>query len=397
MANNRYMGKKIVLGYVVFCVIFFVALLAIIAIRAITTWDRNLAQSTKSFQVLRNDVYSHYLSADYIDSEFFLQQTRNRFENEPRLVLLSLYSEKDGIFYLNTKNRAFAAGVMEAPLAGRPEYRNLPLGSKTLTLPFAGVEGFFMDGVYVLIGKRDIFPIVKDTFIMLFIFLITTLIVVLLLPREAAEAPSTRPSAPPSMRRPEIASRSPTKRKSFRGADAADLLPEIDSKNLFSPETGLGWKNHLTQRLKFEIDRAASFDQDLVLALIFLENFSERRDRRTLYAQIAKLLLEDFTFQDLIFEYAAGAYALILPDTDVDQGVESLRNFQRRIAANKQIAPTVHLAVGLSARNGRLVSGATLLSEASKALERAQGESPDSIIAFKADPEKYRQLIGQRD
>jgi hypothetical protein len=53
--------------------------------------------------------------------------------------------------------------------------------------------------------------------------------------------------------------------------------------------------------------------------------------------------------------------------------------------------------MGLSARNGRLVSGATLLSEASKAMSRAQGDSSDSIIAFKADPEKYRQLIGQRD
>jgi GGDEF domain-containing protein len=248
----------------------------------------------------------------------------------------------------------------------------------------------------VLIGKRDIFPIVKDTFIMLFVFLITTFIVLLLLPRETSAA-STRRLDRTSTRRPSEARSRPVRQAPSRKEDAADLLPEIDSKNLFSPETGLGWKNHLPQRLKFELDRAASFDQDLALALIVLDNFAERRDRRTLYSQVAKLLLEDFTFQDLIFEYAAGAYALIMPDTDVDQGVESLRNFQRRISANKQIMPPARLSAGLSARNGRLVSGATLLSEASKALERAQSEPSESIIAFRADPEKYRQLIGQRD
>ena len=107
MANNKDMGKRIITGYVVFCAIFFTALFAIIAIRVITTWDRNLSDAKQSFGELRNDIYSSYLGSPGFAAETFLQHVRMRTAEDPRLVLLSIYSRDDGILYLKSVSRAF--------------------------------------------------------------------------------------------------------------------------------------------------------------------------------------------------------------------------------------------------------------------------------------------------
>jgi len=389
------MGKKIITGYLVFCGIFVAALLAIIAVRMVTTWDRNLAKASGSFEKLRNAAYSAFLASDGFDSESFLKPIRALTAREQRLILLSIYSRQEGILYLNAESRAFvdpAAGAWD----GRPLYRSLPLGSKTLTLALSALPApdLSVDGVYVLIGKGDVFPIVKDTFIMLFIFLAATTLVMLILPREgAARKPAPEPQREPATQPIPTAKPRPARR---RKSGVEGLLPEVDAKNLFSPETGLGWKDHLPQRLKFELDRAAAFDQDLTLALITIDSLAQMANPRQTYARAARMLLEEFTFQDLIFEYGMGSYAVILPDTDVVKGVENWESFQSRLSKSKQFESRLGLSVGLSSRNGRLLNGATLLAEASNALKRALTDPDNAIIAFKADAQKYRELIGQK-
>jgi hypothetical protein len=87
---------------------------------------------------------------------------------------------------------------------------------------------------------------------------------------------------------------------------------------------------------------------------------------------------------------------VILPDTDIVKGVENLESFQSRLSGGKQLESRISLSVGLSSRNGRLMNGATLLAEAAKALSRAQADPENAIVAFKADAQKYRELIGQK-
>ena len=166
-------------------------------------------------------------------------------------------------------------------------------------------------------------------------------------------------------------------------------------RNLFSPNTGLGWSDHLPQRLKFEIDRAASLDQDLVLALVSLEKYGSIHNRKAVYSHIAKMILEDFSFQDLAFEYKKDSYAVIIPDTDLDQGVFNLDLFRKKVVASPILTQTITLQVGISSRNGRLINGATLLSESSEALKRATQAGEDNLIAFRANPDRYRDYISK--
>jgi GGDEF domain-containing protein len=156
---------------------------------------------------------------------------------------------------------------------------------------------------------------------------------------------------------------------------------------LFSPETGLGWNEHLSQRLGSELERAAASDQDLSMLLIG----SPDLDRHN-FKVLAKHVLETFPFRDLAFEYDSRAVALIFPDKDLDQSLQEARGFQSRLLSGSWSRP-VKISIGLSARNGRLISPNRLLTEVSQALKQAESAGGGQIIAFRADPDKYRSAI----
>jgi len=51
------------------------------------------------------------------------------------------------------------------------------------------------------------------------------------------------------------------------------------------------------------------------------------------------------------------------------------------------------LCIGISTRSGRLIEAKRLMLEASSALEKALNDPHSRVIAFKSDPEKYREYI----
>ena len=377
-AYNRNMGKKIVAGYIIFCIIFFIVLLVFATLRIQTTWNASLSMVKKKFEVFENVVSSLFLS---LEPEAMRSQIRDIVKEEDRLLLTAIYSTNQGLLYLSAVNRFYVKPPEENSRGeSRPKYTGLPIGSHTLTLPFPGEENetFFIDGIYTVMGKADIFPITREIFMILFVFFITTCIILLLLPTiQKEERPAEKSTGVTTEGESEEVTETP--------------------RNLFSPRTGLGWSEHLHQRLKLELDRAATFDQDLVLALLSIDGFSTLVDSEKVYERIAKFLLNEFTFQDCAFEYNPGSYAVIIPDFDLDQGIQSLDTFKKKISSVKIEDSSQTLSVGLSSRNGRLVNGATLLAETSKALAKAEQEGKNRLIAFRASPEKYRNMISQKN
>ena len=404
------MGKKLLTGYLVFCIVFFVALISITAIRVKTRWDHNYTSTKRRFDQLSKVSSSLYLSAQSFGSETFLSEIRKKIAEEPRLLLVAIYTKADGLFYLFSKNQDYlkSSDRITAQWKGNPSYQNQPAGSAVISAPLLELseERLFLDGLYVIFGKSDLFPILKETFIVLFVFFIATCIVLLIIPAggPVAGRPTTESRRDQPRRADGLSRRAAPHPPHTLPEPATELGDETedkrthrrDSVQLFSPDTGLGWSDHLPQRIKFEIDRAAATDQDLILALISLDNYGSIPNADAAYAKIAGMLLEEFTFQDLAFEYREGSYALILPDTDLDTGISRLELFQNRITSGQDLRTTITLCVGLSSRNGRLVNGATLLTESSNALKRAQSQGKGSLIAFRADPEKYRDFVSKK-
>jgi len=165
--------------------------------------------------------------------------------------------------------------------------------------------------------------------------------------------------------------------------------PELPhDEKIYTPDSLLCYEEYFSERLDNELRRSASFDQDLVLALIGCDT-SQGREQ---YIRLAEEVREFFTFHDLLFEYNDHIIAVILPNSDIDEGISRLSDFQRVLfKAGEHVKADV--SIGLSSRNGRLISYDRITEEALAALKKAQKDRTTHLIGFRPDPGKYRNFI----
>jgi GGDEF domain-containing protein len=163
-----------------------------------------------------------------------------------------------------------------------------------------------------------------------------------------------------------------------------------EPKGLYSPRSNIGWEEYTKDRLDSEIHRCASTEKDLALLLL---EFSDM-DNELLFRQAAEEAVNFFTSRDLLFEYGRLGITVILPGAGLDIAIGKAERFYQRVMEkfvnNNSLSV---LNIGLSSRSGRLLNADRLMLEAGEALKKARNDSKSSIIAFKSDPDKYRDFI----
>jgi GGDEF domain-containing protein len=114
-----------------------------------------------------------------------------------------------------------------------------------------------------------------------------------------------------------------------------------------------------------------------------------------IYKQITHEAVSFFTSRDLLFEYGKYGISIILPGNGLDTAINKSEKFYQRIIEKFFIDDDSMAAVkiGLSSRSGRLLNADRLMLETREALKKAKNDLKVSIIAFKSDPEKYRDFI----
>ena len=153
----------------------------------------------------------------------------------------------------------------------------------------------------------------------------------------------------------------------------------------------LVWEEYLEKKLKYELEKAASFDQDVSFAIISFENSGVN------FKQIKKDLIDtvnSYFSMDLSFEYGKKGISLIIPDNTLEQAISEVKAFIVRL---EQLFSLHNLKAGLSSRNGRIISPSIIINEAEGALKKAFKEPERNLIAFRSDPEKYRQYISSKN
>jgi hypothetical protein len=175
-------------------------------------------------------------------------------------------------------------------------------------------------------------------------------------------------------------------------------VEEEDPKGLFNPRGNIGWDSYTNERLAAELHRSSSFEQDLVFLAMELKGAEKVND--SLYCKFTEEAVNFFTMRDLIFGKGENGIAVIMPNIDLDQGISKSEQFRRRLipklqelSASQNGTPWIELCVGLSSRSGRLIEADRLILEAQRALEKAMADPVSRIVAFKSDPEKYREFI----
>ena len=166
-------------------------------------------------------------------------------------------------------------------------------------------------------------------------------------------------------------------------------------QGLFSPASGFGWESYLNTRLESELVRAASSEQDLSIAIIKIPNMTKESPY---YGNVCQCLQDFFQFKDFIFEYKDDGFAAIIQNKDVDQALESAAVLHANLSgvlanAGENSKP----AIGLSSRSLRLITAERLKNEAEQALVHASEDPSSPIIAFRVNPEKYRQFMSGQE
>jgi hypothetical protein len=318
---------------------------------------------------------------------------KESFEADGRLLLAAVRSDAGGFLWLMARDLR----ALEDPATptegwrGTPVYRVNRGSERLVTQPLSsGPEGsdVVFDGVFVVLGRDDLYFVLRDDLYLFLAFLLASGIFMLLTigypeARSTAGSPGAAPTAGSRTAAPgPFASRIP-----------ADALG-THGRSLASPSTGLVWAEHLAPRLKAEIERAASADQDLAFARIVLDQPPDAPGSASAAAEVARQMRSSFPVADLLFESGPGSFSVLLPDQDLDQAVRTLEGLRSRVASAGSGGARCTVSVGVSARGGRLIEENTLLVEAEIASGRAVREGGNRVVGFRADPAKFRAALG---
>ena len=336
----------------------------------------------------------------------FRKNMKDVFDAEPRLLLLSLHSPSDGMLYVVARTKSY----LKVPAEPTPDWRGTPAydmsrGYDVLASePIPGsIPGLTLDALFVVMGREDLYPVVRDDLYLFLAFLLVCGVIILIFmsvqmddsgsdhrrvrpaAAAAAHAPSAPYAAPP---REEAASQEAEPRRPQTGP--ASESPEPKVQGLTSPRTGLVWAEFLEPRLRAELERASSSDQDISVARIRIDEPYVDQRLPLVTAEIARLLKQSFPLHDLIFEAGNDGYTVILPDSEVDAALRVLEEFRKKTGATAIEGMTRSVSIGVSSRGGRLIQENVLREEADIAVAKASREGGNQVIGFRVDASRFR-------
>ena len=190
-----------------------------------------------------------------------------------------------------------------------------------------------------------------------------------------------------------MATERPGEQEADREAPVVGAMPKPEG--LFSPVTGIGWEQYLSERLDSELVRAASSEQDLSLIIIRISGLLHTD---LLSRKIAKVLLETFKFKDMVFEFGSNGFAGILQNITLDQAMKVADTLYAGIdSLLMEMSHGGQITIGITTRTARLLSASRMIEEAVSAARKAEEEPSLPIVAFRANPEKYRDFVAENN
>ena len=339
---------------------FLVFLVCLLAIRVYVAREAGGRAAASHFELLHRELADVYVANGSVQSPIFRDKVA-ALEGEAGLVALLLRGP-EGVRY------AFDNTWEIIKLAdGKLDELRVPSLHTEYSSSFPAEPATILTAVYRLVTRDHAFRIVRDALFLVIAFLlacaIALLLIVTLTPQRATEANTPWPNGP-------------------LGEDveveAAPPAPAVHI-TVLEPQEALG------ARLRGELERATAFGTDLSLALGVLLAADATTDDSS--ARLAGLVRELAVLPELAFAYGASGFALILPETNLDTAIAQLEGWRRAA-----LDAGLFVAVGIGDRAGRDLDGERLQLEVEHALGRAMASGGHNLVAFRADPQRYRVL-----
>ncbi len=170
---------------------------------------------------------------------------------------------------------------------------------------------------------------------------------------------------------------------------------DFDKNADISPATGLKMQSSLSENLGKKIKQSLNEKKALTLALLKINNLDRGN---AISNKLIEILKDDIPEKSEIYEYNSDGYAIILYNEDLSSCAETFdKIYENMTSYLRENNSANEVVIGLSSVSGRNVDSQRLETEASQALSHAL-EDPDSpIIAFRANPEKYKEYIENKN
>ena len=143
--------------------------------------------------------------------------------------------------------------------------------------------------------------------------------------------------------------------------------------------------------LENAIDESLKKPGDLSLMIIRAENVAESSP---LHGQMAEALRNQLGKDGTVRPYQSDGFAAILENTPLNAATALAEPLQARLSAiARESGEASRVTVGISSKAEREIEADRLIREADQAEAHAQEDADSPIVAFRANPEKYKQMI----
>ncbi|TVR90439.1 MAG: hypothetical protein EA428_08430 [Spirochaetaceae bacterium] len=404
----------------------FAAVTVFFVLRLNEAHERSVLNRQAHFDAMSELVAKAYQAAGYSFEHIDWERLADEFDLTRTTGAVSIASVEGQLQYLTAQDVSYLSPTTRAQLEenqeariGRSEHYLLTSSPGEIrlseTLSSSRGEFIHVEAVYPSLSNADIYPLLRDSFLILLGFAALTLAAALGLylhrtSHEAAPEYADGFQATPVGDVTDGSDGTDGSRVDFKGNLYSDKDPELDvevNDGLDAPDsqedinTPDREKAKLLRRINLELERSTFNEEDLVLALVRsvpLEqtpdpthatdySIDETHMRDRLYSFIG----QEHAFKELTFTLGNNIIAVIEPNNDLDGGMRRMENLLRK-AEERAIAEGGKLHSGLSARTGRLTEAPRLFKEAYTALRRAE-YTKSRIMAFRPDPDLYRRFI----
>ena len=358
--RDRQQGRLIRL-FGVAATIFVVFLVCLLAVRIYTAREAGGRTAASHFELIHRELADVYVANGSVQSPVFRDKVSS-LEGEAGLVALMLRGP-EGVRY------AFDNTWEIIKLAdGKLVELRVPSLHQEFSSSFPAEPATILTAVYRLVTRDHAFRIVRDALFLVIAFLlacaIALLLVVTLTPHTTSEDNTPWPNGPLG-----------------EDAEVEALPPQPAAVHVVALEP----QEALRERLGAELERAIAFETDLSLALGVLLAAEATTDDTA--ARLAGRVRELAMLPELGFAYGESGFGLILPETNLDTAIALLERWRRAA-----VDAGLRIAIGIGDRAARNLDGERLLMEVEHALGRAMANGGYNLVAFRADPQRYRVL-----
>ena len=166
------------------------------------------------------------------------------------------------------------------------------------------------------------------------------------------------------------------------------VISDMQERALFDPVTGLGNEKMLETRMRGEVSERARSPRPLTCAAVEIDDFrsflmthGDQFGQQALRG-VATSLQETFRPEDVICRVALNLFAVMMPDTSVENAVELVHSFKQRLAMSKcKLGTTLTtLSSSVAIADARAKYDHATFTRAAKSLLASSGEGLNRLI-----------------